>query len=259
MSPIAGSPGRGRRCCGLAWQSCTGWWTAHHLSRRLSPAGSAVANPRNCVGSHWNGRAARGRRRANSLLTPSAPFDPYRGMPGSAEVSELAIGFPADDTRAAEVRAFEAELIPLLGPAHRLARGMLCDAGLAEDAVQEASLRAWARRRNRRPGTDLGPWFLAIVANRCRESRRSHWSRVLRLPEPRGARGADDGDPAEGMDVRRALRCLPERARLAVILRFYLDLPFTEVAAVLGCSENAAKVRVSRATAALRAQLGVRR
>jgi RNA polymerase sigma-70 factor (ECF subfamily) len=57
------------------------------------------------------------------------------------------------------------------------------------------------------------------------------------------------------MDVRRALRALPEKARLAVVLRYYLDLPSSEIAALLGCSENAAKVRVSRAVAALRAAM----
>jgi DNA-directed RNA polymerase specialized sigma24 family protein len=43
--------------------------------------------------------------------------------------------------------------------------------------------------------------------------------------------------------------------RLAVVLRYYLDLPASEIAVLLGCSENAAKVRVSRAVAALRAAL----
>jgi RNA polymerase sigma-70 factor (ECF subfamily) len=59
------------------------------------------------------------------------------------------------------------------------------------------------------------------------------------------------------MDMRRALRGLPEKARLAVVLRYYLDLPSSEIAELLGCSENAAKVRVSRAVAALRAALQV--
>ena len=162
----------------------------------------------------------------------------------------------ADEVRAAEAAAFEEELAPLLLPAHRLAVGMLLDRGLAEDAVQEAALRAWDRRRNRRPETELGPWFLGIVVNRCRESRRSRWSRVLRVAEPRGdGASTTEIDTASGMDMRQALRGLPEKGRLAVILRYYLDLPSSEIAALLGCSENAAKVRVSRAVAALRAVL----
>jgi RNA polymerase sigma-70 factor (ECF subfamily) len=177
-------------------------------------------------------------------------------MTEGAEAAEAMLSGLAADARSAEADAFSAELAPLLLPAHRLAVGMLLDSGLAEDAVQEAALRAWDRRANRRPGTELGPWFLGIVANRCRESRRSRWARVLRLSEPRGDHpSTPEVDPAAGMDVRRALRRLPEKARMAVVLRYYLDLPFSEVAGTLGCSENAAKVRVSRATATLRAAL----
>ena len=180
-------------------------------------------------------------------------------MPQSLEVCEPVVRrLPAHEARVTEAVAFEEELAPLLVPAHRLAIGMLLDRGLAEDAVQEAALRAWDRRRNRRPETQLGPWFLGIVVNRCRESRRSRWSRVLRLAEPRGDDASSpEVDTASGMDMRRALRALPEKARLAVVLRYYLDLPSSEVAELLGCSENAAKVRVSRAVAALRAALAV--
>ncbi len=178
-------------------------------------------------------------------------------MTNSTELAEPVLRHPlADEVRAAEAAAFEEELAPLLLPAHRLAVGMLLDRGLAEDAVQEAALRAWDRRRNRRPETQLGPWFLGIVVNRCRESRRSRWSRVLRLAEPRGGDASSpEVDTASGMDMRRALRALPENARLAVVLRYYLDLPSSEIAVLLGCSENAAKVRVSRAVAALRAAM----
>lgn len=157
----------------------------------------------------------------------------------------------------AEADAFEAELSPVLLPARRLAMGLLLDATQAEDAVQEAALRAWDRRRNRRPGSDLAPWFLGIVVNRCREGRRSRWARVLRLPDLRvTAIAAAPADADWRIDVRRVLRSLPSRARLALVLRYYLDLPYPEVAAVLGCSENAARVRVSRATAAMRVALG---
>jgi RNA polymerase sigma-70 factor (ECF subfamily) len=178
-------------------------------------------------------------------------------MTQSVETLEPVMGRSlADDDRVAEAAVFEEELAPLLLSAHRLAVGMLLDRGLAEDAVQEASLRAWDRRRNRRPDTELGPWFLGIVVNRCRESRRSRWARVLRLADPRGdtVSGPEEGAPSR-MDMRRALRALPEKTRLAVVLRYYLDLPSSEIAELLGCSENAVKVRVSRAVAALRAAM----
>src|SRR5579864_5408406 len=92
---------------------------------------------------------------------------------------DRSVAEPRAGERDAQAAAFEDELQPLLPRALRLAAAMRLDAAEAEDAVQEAALRAWDRRGNRRAGTRLGPWFLAIVANRCRERRRGPWSRIV--------------------------------------------------------------------------------
>lgn len=151
--------------------------------------------------------------------------------------------------------AFEAELMPLIDTALRLATAMRLDRQDAEDAVQEASLRAWRSRSNRRPGSDMRPWFLAIVANQCRETRRSRWASVLRLSSPPVDERADHRDNAAAMDVRNALRRLPYDVRVAVVLRYYLDLPLAEVAQISGCSIEAAKSRVRRGVDALSARV----
>ncbi len=150
---------------------------------------------------------------------------------------------------------FEAELRPLLGVALRLATAMRLERNDAEDAVQEAALRAWRRRQNQRPGTDLRPWFLAIVANQCRETRRARWASVLRFADPPDGAAALAADSAGSVDISRALRRLPHDIRLAVVLRFYLDLSFDEVAATSGCSLEAARSRVRRGLTALAATL----
>lgn len=150
--------------------------------------------------------------------------------------------------------SFEAELRPLLGMAMRLATAMRLDMSDSEDAVQEAALRAWRRRGNRQPGTDLRPWFLAIVANQCRETRRARWAAVLRFAEPPDV-PALTSDAAGSLDLSRALRRLTHDIRLAVVLRYYLDLSFEEVAATCGCSVEAARSRVRRGLAALAATL----
>lgn len=153
-----------------------------------------------------------------------------------------------------DAAAFEAELRPLLGQALGLATAMLMNPVEAQDAVQEAALRAWRRRDNRRPDTDLRPWFLAIVANQCREQRRGRWMAVLRFADPPERHlPADNRDGL--LDLRRALAGLHPTTRLAVVLRYYLDLPLDEVAAVLGCSVEAAKSRVRRGVHALEAIL----
>lgn len=164
-------------------------------------------------------------------------------------------GIPRAEVAGDDPDSFAAELTPLFPAATRLAAGMLLDAAAAEDAVQEAAFRAWRRRANRWPGTDLGPWFLAIVANQCREVRRGRWATILRFAEPPDDIPAPSADAAGAIDVREGLRRLRRDERLALVLRYYLDLPVAEVAAIAGCSVEAAKSRVRRAEASLKSVL----
>ena len=147
--------------------------------------------------------------------------------------------------------SFEGELQPLLSVAMRLATAMRLERNDAEDAVQEAALRAWRRRQNLRPGADLRPWFLAIVANQCRETRRGRWASVLRFADPPEGPASPGADTAGRLDVATALRRLPDDLRLAVVLRYYLDLSFEEVAATSGCTVEAARSRVRRGLTAM--------
>src|SRR5215467_15682729 len=81
--------------------------------------------------------------------------------------------------------AFTAQLEVVLDPAHRLATVMLRDRSAAEDAVQEAALKAWRKHGQLRGGAEgFRGWFLSIVANECRMARRTRWWHVLRFAEP---------------------------------------------------------------------------
>jgi RNA polymerase sigma factor (sigma-70 family) len=151
---------------------------------------------------------------------------------------------------------FGAELRPLIPLALRLATGMRLDPQDAEDAVQSAALRAWSKRGNRHPGTDLRPWFLAIVANQCRETRRARWASVLRFSDPPET-AVPSVDTAATIDLVHALRGMPPRIRLALVSRYYLDLSFDEVASICGCSVGAAKSRVRRGLQSLSGTLGI--
>lgn len=155
----------------------------------------------------------------------------------------------ADLVRAARTgdRAAFAELLrPEYRAAFRLAYGLLQDVDEAEDAVQEAAFAAWRRIRNLREGSTLRPWFLGIVANQCRTVRRSRWWSVTRTELP--AEGeAPAPDLATSMDLRRALRRLGHDERLVLVLRYYLDMPFEEIATTLGITPKAARTRVERA------------
>ena len=154
----------------------------------------------------------------------------------------------------AQTGSFEAELRPLIPIALRLAAAMRLDSLDAEDAVQTAALRAWSKRANRQPGTDLRPWFLAIVANQCRETHRARWASVLRFADPPEAE-TRAGDTAAAIDVVNGLRRLAPHIRLAVGLRYYLDLPYEEVASISRCSAAAAKSRVRRGIESLKTTL----
>jgi RNA polymerase sigma-70 factor (ECF subfamily) len=150
-----------------------------------------------------------------------------------------------------DVTAFVLLLDPLWDPAHRLAFSMLKEQQNAEDAVQEAALKAWRNVRRLRPDTQtLRPWFLTIVANQCRSMMRSPWWRVVRLADS-PERSSLDRDADRRIDLERALQGLPYDQRLSLVLRYFLDLPMDEVAAVLGISVPAAKSRVRRALKAL--------
>src|SRR5258705_7168894 len=81
---------------------------------------------------------------------------------------------------AGDGHAFGKLLGPVLDPAFRLAMTMLKDRTAAEDAVQEAAFKAWRKLDRFRAGSEMRPWFLAIVANECRSTRRSRWWQVTR-------------------------------------------------------------------------------
>ncbi|HYW27960.1 MAG TPA: RNA polymerase sigma factor [Terriglobales bacterium] len=154
---------------------------------------------------------------------------------------------------AADIGSFEVWIEPLLAAGYRLAYAMLQSQPEAEDAIQDAALRAWAARHRLRPGSDPAPWFMTIVANQCRQQRRSRWWSVLKggdVPE-----GVQPPPAIDGADLRRAVARLPHRHRLALVLRYYLDLSFEEMGRVQGISAVAAKARVHRALVRLRAEV----
>ena len=152
--------------------------------------------------------------------------------------------------------AFALLIQPLLGPAYRLAAVMLADRSAAEDAVQEASIKAW-RKLGQLRGDEgaLRSWFLAIVANECRMARRQRWWSVVRLAEPRSSAAVDQPASDTSSDLKAALLRLSADERLPLVLHFYLDLPLDEVARTLGVSPSAAKSRIYRAARRLRADL----
>jgi RNA polymerase sigma-70 factor, ECF subfamily len=146
--------------------------------------------------------------------------------------------------------AFAELLRPHYQPAFRVAYGLLHDSTEAEDAVQEAAFKAWRRLGNLREGSSLRPWFLAIVANQCRGVSQSKWWSVAKGEKLEGE--VESVDVAAAVDLRRALLRLSHDERLIVVLRYYLDMPFEEIALTLGITPKAARNRIERAVHKLR-------
>ena len=152
--------------------------------------------------------------------------------------------------------AFAELLRPEYRSAFRLAYGLLQDVDEAEDAVQEAAFTAWRRIGNLHPGAAMRPWFLGIVANQCRSVKRGRWWSVTKADPPEAE--APVSDLAASIDLRRALRRIGHDERLLLVLRYYLDMPFEEIAVTLGTTPKAARTRAERAIRRLRPILRIR-
>src|SRR3989442_9309176 len=138
-------------------------------------------------------------------------------------------------------------LKPLIEPGFRLALAMLHDRGAAEDAVQEASFTAWRKLATMRDQGRLRPWFLGVVANKCRNARRQKWSSGVSMgvPEELAIVSGEDST-LRNADLRQAVARLPREDKLIVVLYFYLDLPLEEVAIAVGNSLSATRARLYR-------------
>jgi RNA polymerase sigma-70 factor (ECF subfamily) len=155
---------------------------------------------------------------------------------------------------AASTPAFDDLLGPLVGRGYALAITMLNDRGAAEDAVQEAAIKAWRKLPGLRDRSVIESWFLSIVANQCRSVRRGRWWSVLKFPELRKESFAEDQHPS-ALDLDAALDRLSAEERLPLLLHFYMDMTFEQVGSVMGISMTAARSRIYRALARLRSDL----
>jgi RNA polymerase sigma-70 factor (ECF subfamily) len=125
---------------------------------------------------------------------------------------------------------------------------------IARDAVQEAFASAVRRRDQFRGDGTLEAWLWAAVVNQARSHRRRR--RRLELVErPVEAIAAPDAtaapEPVDGM-LDESLASLSERQRLVVFLRYYADLTYEQIAAVLGVKPGTVAATLNAAHARLR-------
>ncbi len=134
----------------------------------------------------------------------------------------------------------------------------------AEDAAQEAFVKAFYALGRFRVGEAFRPWILRIVSNEAKNRRRSTGRRerlTVRLAQDRGSGGAAPSPEtaALGRELReallRAIDRLPERERLVVTYRYLLELTEAETATALGVRPGTVKSRLSRGLGHLRQEL----
>jgi RNA polymerase sigma-70 factor, ECF subfamily len=132
---------------------------------------------------------------------------------------------------------------------------VLRDRSAAEDVVADTLLAALDHGRQLRADAALRPWLLRIATNKALRYR-SRRVRILELDVASDLAEQRRGpDHAELVALWHAVSALAPRMRAAVVLRYYLDLPVDEVAAVLDVSPNTIKTQLKAALAHLRTAL----
>ncbi len=152
--------------------------------------------------------------------------------------------------------AFVASLEAELSMAYRLAGYLLADSAEAQDAVQEASVRAWRGWPNLRERDRFHAWFSQILVNVCRTRLRQRGrQRALDVDEV----DLESGDPFRAALARdavgRALSCLSRELRLVVVLRYWGELSLAEIADRLRIPIGTVKSRHHAALRALRRRI----
>jgi RNA polymerase sigma-70 factor (sigma-E family) len=132
------------------------------------------------------------------------------------------------------------------------------DAHLAEDLLQQALVKLalrWDKVRHEHPDAFVRRVLYRDAVSAWRRSRRESVGLAddgyAAVPEP-----APEAAVGDRVDVHRALMQLTAKQRAVLVLRFFEDLPVTEVAGLLGCSEGAVKTQTHRGIRKLRRLLG---
>ena len=167
--------------------------------------------------------------------------------------------------RAGDASAFETLVRRYQELAFRTAYVVAGRGDEADDAAQEAFLKAHRALPRFRSGAPFRPWLLRIVANEARNRRRSAGRRERLAERAMTERPLPEAVPSPEAAViseerRRtlldAVNRLREEDQVTIASRYFLELSEAETAAALGCAVGTVKSRLSRALTKLRQELG---
>src|SRR5450432_4132080 len=149
---------------------------------------------------------------------------------------------------------FKTELLGLIPFLRAFARSLCGNPEIADDLAQETLVKAWQSRDSFIVGTNLKAWLFTILRNQFYSDRRRAWRQVAwdqesaeRIPGSR----EDQNWAAELSDTARALRCLTDEQREALILVGAGGFSYEDAAEICNCAVGTVKSRVARARKAL--------
>lgn len=154
-------------------------------------------------------------------------------------------------------------------PVYNLAYRMLSNRGEAEEAAQEVFIRAYTKLDTYDPRRKFSTWILSITSNYCIDLIRKRRALLLSIDHPLPPHPALMSDRADGPEaqavageteemVQALLDELPEDYRQTVVLRYWYDLSYEEIAEIMDTTISAIKSRLFRARRQM-AEVGIAR
>ena len=163
-----------------------------------------------------------------------------------------------EQARRGDKNAFGQLIEAYQGPVYNLAYRMLGNSGEAEEAAQEAFIRAYTRLDSYDPTHKFSTWLLSITSNFCIDQIRKRRAVLLSIDEPLPPHPALHSDNSKGPEaeyiaqereqlVQGLMSELPEEYRQAVVLHYWYDMSYEEIADAQETTVSAVKSRLFRA------------
>jgi len=171
-----------------------------------------------------------------------------------AESAEFRPSPPPGRSKAADDARFKNDLLELIPFLRAFARSLCGNQETADDLAQETLVKAWQARDMFAPGTNLKAWLFTILRNQFYSDRRRAWRQAPwdqeaaeRIPGSAG----EQSWAAELSDTARALSCLSDEQREALILVGAGGFSYEDAARICNCAVGTVKSRVARARKSL--------
>jgi len=183
---------------------------------------------------------------------------------------------PSSEDLMARIVKGDAEAFEILVNRHQatvlnLIYRFIGDKAQAKDLAQEVFIKVWQAAKTYKPEAKFTTWIYRVSTNVCfnelKSARRKKWFQFLRLGDQHEGSIEDtfiDGSPSpedlllakeKNRQISDALQSLPDNQRMALVLRRYDNLSYTEIAQIIGCSVSAVESLLVRAKRTLQKKL----